>query len=591
MRISQRLILGYLAISMWVAVVGHISLYQIKQISEPLSDDIPECLELISNISYVNSSAQSIRYYKEVLTQTARNYAFTKDKKWQQRYWEIEQEFDKTVKQAIKKGEEKDRDFFSTIDQINRTLTEMENESIKLVNSGQTEKAIKILESGEYWHQIEIFEKNLGDYVSSRGLKYEEVLSSSTEAVNLTTERTRRLIKTSTRLVLIFGIVALILAVGAGLLISRSIYVPLLKLKAAAVEIGKGKLNTQIEVKSNDEVGQLADSFKKMLNDLRKTTTSIDNINREIKVRIEAEESVRHAYEGLEKANQELKEMQSQLVQSEKLASIGELAAGVAHEMNTPVGFIGSNFETLENYMKKIKKLFQMYGDFFEEIKISEKAILLDKAEDIRKSWNEMKIDFILEDLSILFNDSREGINRITDIIKNLKDFSRVDHPEDFNTYNINKGIKTTLVVAQNEMKYDADVEVEFSEVPEISCNTGQINQVLLNILINAVQAIKSQEKDEKGKIAIKTYTTDNDVVCEISDDGPGIESDKLQKIFDPFFTTKPIGKGTGLGLSISYDIIVNKHNGTLFVDSSVGSGTKFSLKLPISRKEVKDDL
>lgn len=591
MRISQRLILGYLAISMWVAVVGHISLYQIKQISEPLSDDIPECLELISNISYVNSSAQSIRYYKEVLTQTARNYAFTKDKKWQQRYWEIEQEFDKTVKQAIKKGEEKDRDFFSTIDQINRTLTEMENESIKLVNSGQPEKAIKILESGEYWHQIEIFEKNLGDYVSSRGLKYEEVLSSSTEAVNLTTERTRRLIKTSTRLVLIFGIVALILAVGAGLLISRSIYVPLLKLKAAAVEIGKGKLNTQIEVKSNDEVGQLADSFKKMLNDLRKTTTSIDNINREIKVRIEAEESVRHAYEGLEKANQELKEMQSQLVQSEKLASIGELAAGVAHEMNTPVGFIGSNFETLENYMKKIKKLFQMYGDFFEEIKISEKAILLDKAEDIRKSWNEMKIDFILEDLSILFNDSREGINRITDIIKNLKDFSRVDHPEDFNTYNINKGIKTTLVVAQNEMKYDADVEVEFSEVPEISCNTGQINQVLLNILINAVQAIKSQEKDEKGKIAIKTYTTDNDVVCEISDDGPGIESDKLQKIFDPFFTTKPIGKGTGLGLSISYDIIVNKHNGTLFVDSSVGSGTKFSLKLPISRKEVKDDL
>ena len=591
MRISQRLILGFLAIAMWVAVVGHISLYQLNQISDPLSDDIPESVEAISKTAYLDGLAQFIRYYNEVLTQSAINYVFTQDNKWQQRYRDVEPELDRVIKEAIEKGNEKDRDFFSAIEKVNHTLAEMENESIELVDNGQPEKAVKILESSKYWDLKGIFEQNLGDYVSRRGIKYDEALSSSTRAINLATERAGNLIKTSTRLVLIFGVVALILAVGAGLLISRSIYVPLLELKAAAVEIGMGKLNAQIEVKSNDEVGQLAASFKKMLDDLRKTTTSIDNLNREITERKKAEESVRYAYEDLEKTNQELKEMQSQLVQSEKLSSIGQLAAGVAHEMNTPVGFVASNFETLENYMRKIRELFQMYGELLEKIETSDKAVLLDKADAISKSRNEMKIDFILEDLSVLFNDSREGIDRVTSIVQNLRDFSRKDDPENFDIYNINDGIKATLVVVQNEIKYDTDVETELSEVPQIFCSPGQINQVLLNILMNAAQAIKTQERNDRGKIAIRTYATDDDVVCEISDDGPGIEPDKLQKIFDPFFTTKPVGKGTGLGLSISYDIIVNKHKGILLVDNSVGNGTKFTIKLPINKKELKNDL
>jgi signal transduction histidine kinase len=591
MKISQRLILGFLAIAMWVAVVGHISLYQLNQISDPLNDDIPESVESISKTAYLDGLAQFIRYYDEVLTQSARNYAFTQDKKWQQRYRNIEPELDRVINEAIEKGEEKDREFFSTVNQVNQAITEIEKKSIKLVDNGQPEEAVKILESSKYWDQQRIFEQNLGDYVSRRGIKYDEALTSSTRAVDLATERARNLIKTSAELVLIFGVVALILAVGAGLLISRSIYIPLFELKAAAVEIGKGKLNTQIEVKSNDEVGQLAASFKKMLNNLQKTTTSIDNLNQEINDRKKAEESVRLACEDLEKANQELKEMQSQLVQNEKLASIGQLAAGVAHEMNTPVGFVASNFETLENYMEKILELFQMYSELLSKIETLEKAELLDVADAINKTWNEMKIDFILEDLPVLFNDSKEGIGRVTSIVQNLRDFSRVEQPENLDIYNINEGIKATLVVAQNEIKYDADVEIEFSEVPQIICNTGQINQVLLNILMNATQAIKSEGRDDKGKITIRTYATNDDVICEISDDGPGIESDKLQKIFDPFFTTKPIGMGTGLGLSISYDIIVIKHKGMLLVDNSVGKGTTFTIKLPISKKEQENDL
>lgn len=591
MRISQRLILGFLAIAMWVAVVGHISLYQLNQISEPLNSKIPESVESIGKTAYLDGLAQVMRYYNEVLTQSARNYAFTQDKKWEQRYKDFRSKLSQVIKNAIDNGEEKDREFFLNIGQINLAHVEMESKSIELVNNGQSKEAINILESSNYWDQKRIVEQNLGDYVSRRGIKYDEALSNSTKAVHLATKQAQDLIKTSQWLVLIFGVVALSISIGAGLLISRSIYVPLLKLKAAAVEIGKGKLNTQIEVKSNDEVGQLATSFKIMLNDLRKTTTSIDNLNREITERRKAEENVRHAYEDLEKANQELKEMQSQLVQSEKLSSIGQLAAGVAHEMNTPVGFVASNFETLENYMGKFQELLQMYDELFEKIETSDKAVLLDRVDAISKSRNEMKIDFIMEDLSVLFNDSREGIDRVTRIVQNLRDFSRIDQPENFDIYNINDGIKTTLVVAQNEIKNDADVEMELSEVPDIICNTGQINQVLLNIIMNATQAIKSQERNDKGTITIRTYTMDGDVVCEISDDGPGIEPDWLDKIFDPFFTTKPIGQGTGLGLSISYDIIVNKHKGILLVDNSVGNGTKFTIKLSINKKSGKKEL
>jgi len=591
MRISQRLILGFLAVAMWVAVVGHISLFQLNQIATPLNSGIPESVESISKTSYLNGLAQTIRYYDELLTQCARNYAFTQDKKWIERYKEVEPKLNRAIKEAIDKGEERDREFFSNVDMANRAHIEMEYASIELVNNGQVEEAIKILESSKYWDLKRIYEQGLGDYVRRRGIKYDEALSSSTGAVSLTTKQIQNLIKTSKLLVLIFGVVALILAVGAGLLISRSIYVPLLGLKAAAAEIGKGKLDTQIEIKSNDEVGQLATSFKKMLKELRKTTTSIDNLNREITERKKAEESVRLAYEELEKSNKELKETQSQLVQSEKLASIGQLAAGVAHEMNTPVGFVASNFETLENYIKKIQELLQMYGELLGEIENSEKTELLGKADTIGKSRNDMKIDFILKDLSGLFNDSREGIDRITSIVQNLKDFSRIDQPGSLNKYNINDGIKATLVVAQNEIKYEADVETKLSKVPLIFCDAGQINQVLLNIIINAAQAIKSQKRNDKGTITIKTYVTDDDVVCEISDDGPGIEPDKLSNIFDPFFTTKPVGEGTGLGLSISYDIIAIKHKGKILVDSSVGKGTKFTIKLPINKKETDKEL
>jgi signal transduction histidine kinase len=181
-----------------------------------------------------------------------------------------------------------------------------------------------------------------------------------------------------------------------------------------------------------------------------------------------------------------------------------------------------------------------------------------------------------------LFEESKEGLARVTKIVQNLRDFSRVDQAEAFDEYDLNHGIEATLVVARNAIKYHADVVTEFADIPHVPCNASQINQVFLNILVNAAQAIESQHRETNGSIKIKTYSDDTHVICKIVDDGPGIPANVIEKIFDPFFTTKPVGKGTGLGLSVSYDIIVRKHKGVLLVKSEIGKGTEFTIKLPI---------
>lgn len=281
------------------------------------------------------------------------------------------------------------------------------------------------------------------------------------------------------------------------------------------------------------------------------------------------------------------KKMQSQLIQNEKLASIGQLAAGVAHEMNSPVGFVASNFETLENYIEKVREMLQRYDTFIGDMAGASDRELAAMVSEIESNRESLKIDFILDDIEDLFEESREGISRVTGIIRNLRDFSRIDHTDEKNEFDLNQGIRTTLTVARNEIKYYADVEEQLGHVPAIRCDSGQINQVLLNLLVNAAQAIRDQNRSDRGKITVKTYEDGEYITCKISDDGPGIEPDKLSRVFDAFFTTKPVGKGTGLGLSVSYDIITNKHNGQLLVDSETGEGTTFTIKLPAgSNKE-----
>ncbi len=284
----------------------------------------------------------------------------------------------------------------------------------------------------------------------------------------------------------------------------------------------------------------------------------------------QAEMERRRAEDELQKAYKELKATQMQMLQREKMASIGQLAAGVAHEINNPLGFITSNLNTLHSYLEKINKFLELQTYTLKDLA---DAIATDNITAERKK---LKLDYVLEDSQDLIEESLEGTERVKKIVQNLKTFSRVDEAE-IQCSDINQCLESTINIAWNEIKYKATLNREFSEIPDINCNPQQLNQVFLNLLINASHAI-----EDKGEITVKSWSDDTAVHVSITDTGKGIPPENLSNIFEPFFTTKEVGKGTGLGLSISYDI-VKKHQGEILVESEIGQGTTFTVKLPIS--------
>jgi len=274
----------------------------------------------------------------------------------------------------------------------------------------------------------------------------------------------------------------------------------------------------------------------------------------------------------LDDAYQQLKATQSQILQQEKMASVGQLAAGVAHEINNPMGFITSNLSTLKRYQEKLTTYLQQLEEWLKEQASPE---TLEQQKELKKK---QKIAYVLDDIEDLIEESNDGAIRVRDIVQNLKSFSRVDQTE-FTPADINECLESTLAIAMNEIKYKASVEKDFGELPLLPCYPQQLNQVFLNILVNAAQAI-----EEKGEIKIKTRAENGNVVITISDNGSGIPDDIKEKIFEPFFTTKDVGQGTGLGMSISYDII-KEHDGQIKIDSEAGQGTTFTIELPLGRE------
>jgi len=271
----------------------------------------------------------------------------------------------------------------------------------------------------------------------------------------------------------------------------------------------------------------------------------------------------------LSDAYAELKATQSKILQQEKMASVGQLAAGVAHEINNPMGFISSNLGTLGKYVDKLTGFINAQAEIIGALNTT------NATEDLKELRKKLKVDYITDDISQLINESLDGADRVKKIVQNLKTFSRVDEAE-YKHVDINECIESTLNIVWNELKYKATVTKEYGTLPQTKCYPQQLNQVFMNLLVNAAQAIEKQ-----GEIKIKTWNGDGSVNVSISDTGCGIPRDKLQRIFEPFFTTKPVGKGTGLGLSITYDI-VKKHKGEIKVESKAGSGTVFTLKIPL---------
>ena len=290
-------------------------------------------------------------------------------------------------------------------------------------------------------------------------------------------------------------------------------------------------------------------------------------------------EEKQHAEEALKKEKAEqlvlinrLEEAHNQLLQAEKMASIGQLAAGVAHEINNPIGFVNSNLGVLQNYVQKLLNLVGAYEKY-------EPELSTDSIEALNALKQETDLGYLRDDVSDLLRESLGGLQRVKRIVQDLKDFSHISDSE-MVWANLEDGLESTLNVVWNELKYKAEVVKDYGKLPEVECIPSQLNQVFMNLLVNAAQAIQ-----EHGKITLRTRQEDDNVRIEIADTGCGIPQEIINRIFDPFFTTKPVGTGTGLGLSITHGII-RKHNGRIDVSSEPGKGTTFSITIPIHQPQ-----
>jgi len=270
--------------------------------------------------------------------------------------------------------------------------------------------------------------------------------------------------------------------------------------------------------------------------------------------------------------NEQSTELNNRLLQSEKLAALGQLSAGVAHEINNPIGYVSSNISSLNKYFLKLEELINLYDDQFK------KFTSINEPNHINEYKKFINYDFIKEDTKFLLNETLEGISKVKDIIADLKNFARTDTSENWQKVDLLKNLKSTLNIVNNEIRYSSDVEIDMPDLPEIECMPTQLNQVFLNLIVNAAQASKP---NQRGLIKISARKLNDSVVITFADNGQGIEKENILKVFNPFYTTKEVGKGTGLGLSVSHGII-QKHNGSIEVKSTVGVGTEFTITLPI---------
>ncbi|MEK7992048.1 MAG: ATP-binding protein [Thiotrichaceae bacterium] len=378
-------------------------------------------------------------------------------------------------------------------------------------------------------------------------------------------------INANTRMTVYMSIIALMLTTLIGLATARGIIQPILTLNNAAKKFAGGDWDQKLPIERTDELGDLAKSFNSMGGQVKKAFHDLEDVNANLEHRV-AERT-----EELSEAYHELKASQAQLVQSEKMASLGQMVAGVAHEINTPLGYVRSNVEMTQGVFQETQQFVSEY-DSLVGMLMSENVgedELNEQLQIVTELSEEFRDNDTFSDAYSLFSDVLKGLDRIADLVLNLKDFSRVDSVK-VRDVNLNECLDSALVIGNHILKEVATIDKKYAEgLPSIQCSPSHLNQVFLNIVTNAAQSM-----DRGGKITLTTYADDDWVNVEIIDNGKGIPEDVKSKIFDPFFTTKPVGEGTGLGLSISYQII-EQHEGKIEVDSEEGKGTTFKISLP----------
>lgn len=377
-------------------------------------------------------------------------------------------------------------------------------------------------------------------------------------------------INANTQITLILSFIALILTTLIGLFTAHAIISPILRLNNVTKKFADGDWDQHIPTDRTDELGELAKSFNSMGQQIKKAFVALEDANANL------EQKVIERTKELAQALDELKASQSQLIQSEKMASLGQMVAGVAHEINTPLGYVRSNVEMTRDQFGELEQIINL-ADGLLRLMVSEgvsEEELSDQIGAVAEGIEQLRDNETFSDIIALFKDILKGIDQIAELVLNLKDFSRVDNARVRNV-DLNASLDSVLVIGHHVIGPKIVIKKEYSTVPPIECSPSHINQVLLNIVTNAAQAM-----DGDGSITLRSTSDESNVIVEIEDTGKGISEDIRSKIFDPFFTTKPVGQGTGLGLSICYKII-EQHKGEIRVESEVGKGTKFIIVLP----------
>lgn len=343
---------------------------------------------------------------------------------------------------------------------------------------------------------------------------------------------------------------------------------------------------TQTQHELAAEVSKVTEAnrlFQLEIAEREKAESALSHLNTHLEKRIadrtrHLEATTRELEQGrsdLEKAFSELRARQAMILHQDKMASIGLLAAGVAHDINNPIGFVSNNLEELRIYLTRLHDYIRNQDT------IVQTCAPPDELEKLREDWNQLGIEYILDDFEALIAESLEGASRVSDIVKNLRSFSRVDDFS-FKLADINECLESSIKITQHELRHKAQIHRQYGEIPAVFCCPQQLNQAFMNLLVNAAHAI-----DKRGDVTLRSWADTEYVYIAISDSGCGIPEHQLSKIFEPFYTTKEAGKGTGLGLSIVNDII-SLHHGEISVQSRLNQGTTFTIKLPL-RPEVND--
>ncbi|MBW1711851.1 MAG: HAMP domain-containing protein, partial [Deltaproteobacteria bacterium] len=364
------------------------------------------------------------------------------------------------------------------------------------------------------------------------------------------------------------------------LIVHRLVVKPVNLLSRAISQLSAGNWKVKVPTSSRDEIGNLGRSFSRMAASLQEAEKHLENYSHHLEAMVEKRTAE------LEKALSDLKQTQSQLIQSEKLAAVGQLAAGIAHEINTPTQYVSDNTRFLEEASGGLLRLLTKYNRLLEAVKAQEETSGLVK--EVEAALEEADLEYLIEEIPKAIEQSLEGLDRVASIVRAMKEFSHPD-AEEKTMVDLNKNIENTITVARNEWKYVAEMETDLDpSLPLTPVLPGEFNQVVLNIIINAAQAIAQVVGDGsqgKGTITVATRRQDGWAEIRIGDSGPGIPEEIKGKIFDPFFTTKEVGQGTGQGLAIARSVIVDKHGGELTFETEPDKGTVFIIRLPLEVK------